>query len=110
MRMSALLFLLIGLAVGLYLGFNPTTRRDLTHWWNRETASQVDGKSQAALGIRQLNSQLNRSLRSSPKPLSQPGAQQNNVPTTGQIGNELHAFWLALERIWLNFLAQLHLR
>ena len=109
MRMSAFLFLLIGLAVGLYLGFNPTTRRDLTRWWNRETASQVDGKAHTGFTIGRLNSQLNRSLQSSPKPLAQTGAERSTVPTATQIGSELHAFWLALERIWLNFLAQLHM-
>ena len=110
MRTSALLFLIIGLAAGLWLGFNPTTHRDLARWWNRETASQADGKSHTAFSIPQFSSQLNRPLRSSPKPLARPGAQTNTVPTLNQIGAELHAFWLALERAWLNFLAQIHLR
>ena len=110
MRMSALLFALIGLAVGLYLGFNPVAHRDLVRWWNRETANQVDGRTHDAFSIRQWNSQLNRSLQSSPKPLVQTGAQRSTVPTLTQIGDELHAFWLALEHVWLSFLAQLHMR
>ncbi len=110
MRMNTLLFLVIGLAVGLWLGFNPTTHRDLVRWWDRETANQARGSAQTGFTIGQLNSRLNRSLRTSPKPLAQPGAQTDNVPTSNQILVELHAFWLALERVWLNFLAQIHLR
>ena len=106
MRTSALLFLVVGLAIGLWLGFNPTSHRDLVRWWDRETSSRAERN----LGVSQLNSRLSRSLQNSPKPLAQPGAQTDTVPTTGQIGTELHAFWVALERVWLNLLAQLHLR
>lgn len=107
--MRTLLLLVVGLAVGLYLGFNPVTRRDLTRWWNREIASQGAGKPHAAAAIRQLDSRLARSLKSSPKPLARTAPQTNTVPTTGQIGAELHAFWLALQRIWLTLWAQLRL-
>lgn len=110
MGRTGLLFLLIGLAAGLWLGFNPTTHRDLVRWWNREVASEASGKPVAGLSARQLNSRLARSLRSSPQPLAQPEAQRNTVPTWNQIVAELHAFWLALEQVWLNFLAQLHIR
>lgn len=107
--MRTVLLLVVGLAVGLYLGFNPVTHRDLTRWWNREVTSQPTGKPHAAATIRQLNSQLARSLKSSPKPLAQTTPQANTVPTTNQIGAELHAFWLALQRTWLTFWAQLHM-
>ncbi len=101
-----LLFLVIGLAVGLWLGFNPTTHRDLVRWWNREVASEAKGNPVAGLNTRPSNSRLARSLRSSP----QPEAPRNTVPTWNQIVAELHTFWLALEQAWLNFLAQLHVR
>ncbi len=110
MRMSGLLLLLVGLAVGLYLGFNPTTHRDLVRWWDREVSTRAERNSTAGFSIGQLNSQVNRSLRTSPKPLAQTGTERTTVPTSNQIGDELHAFWLALERIWLNFLTELHLR
>ncbi len=111
MRMSGLLLLLVGLAIGLYLGFNPAAHRDLVRWWDRETAaSRSEHSGQTGFSVGRLNSQLARSLRTSPKPLAEPGAQTNTVPTSNQIGDELHAFWLALERLWLSFLAQLHLR
>ncbi len=111
MRMSGLLLLVVGLAIGLYLGFNPTTHRDLVRWWDRETAtSRSERGGQTGFSIGQFNSGLARSLRTSPKPLAQPGAQTSTVPTSNQIGTELHAFWLALERIWLNLLIELHLR
>ena len=109
MGRSALLFLLIGLAVGLWLGFNPAAHRAVVQWWNREAATRSAANPANPLGIRQLNSRVARSLRSSPKPLVQPSAQTNKIPTLTQIGDELHTFWLALERVWLNFWAQLHL-
>lgn len=107
MGRTALLALLIGLAIGLSLGFNPTTHRELLRWWDRELAAQANGKPHAAAAIRQLDSRLARSLQSSPKPLAHPGSQTNTVPTSRQIGAELQAFWLALQHIWLSFWAKL---
>ncbi len=104
-----LLFLVIGLAVGLWLGFNPTTHRDLVRWWGREVAREASATPVAGLTVRNFNSRLARSLRSSPQPLAQPSAQRNTVPTWNQILAELHTFWLELERIWLNILAQFHI-
>lgn|SRR5512142_424391 len=109
MGRAAFLFLLVGLALGLWLGFNPAAHRDIVRWWNREVAAQTDGKPHAAAAVRQLNSRLTRSLENSPKPLARSGSQPNSVPTLNQIGAELHAFWLALERIWLNFAAKLRM-
>ncbi len=107
MTKYAVLFLLVGLAVGLWLGFNPAAHRDVVRWWNRVSLNQVGYKPHAAVVARQLGSRLNRALQSSPKPLAQPSEQPNTVPTLREIGAELHAFWLALEHIWLSFWAQL---
>src|SRR5512140_1974481 len=104
--MRALLFLVIGLALGLWLGFNPAAHRSLVRWWNREETARVSGRPLASLNVRPLE----RSLKSSQKPLAQTGSQTNTIPTTGQIGSELHAFELALQRIWLELLGKLGIR
>jgi hypothetical protein len=103
MGRTVLFSLLMGLAVGLWLGFNPSTHRSLLRWWDREMAAQVSGKPHAAAAIRELDSRLARSLQAPPRPPARRSGQPETVPTANQIGAELHAFWLALQRIWLNF-------
>ncbi len=103
----ALLFLLIGLAVGLWLGFNPDTHRELVRWWDR---TERNGTAAAVPGIvntRQLSRKAGRLLQSAPRPQPAPQSQPSVVPTNPQISAELQTFWNALQRMWLQFVASL---
>jgi hypothetical protein len=104
----AILFLLVGLAIGLWLGFNPAAHRDVVRWWDRTSRTEASASVPSAISSRQLNRSLSRLLRSTPR--SQPAAPQpdhGTVPTGNQISTELQALWNALQRIWLDFIARL---
>ncbi len=102
----AVLFLLIGLAVGLYLGFNPTTHRQLVRWWDHERITQTSARPTPLVDMRGLNARVNRLLRTASTPRSEPTSKPETVPSSNQISAELQAFWNALRQIWLNFIAQ----
>ncbi len=102
-----LLFLLIGLAVGLWLGFDPATHRDLVRWWDRTERNGAASTLPGIVNTRQLSRKAGRLLQTSPKPQQAPQDQPSVVPTSRDISVELQAFWNALQRIWLQFLASL---
>jgi hypothetical protein len=107
MGRSAILLALLGLAVGLWLGFNPTTHRELNRWWTRTTAGQASAGPSSAANLRQLDRRLNQFLRTQPRPASQPQAASSPVPTARQISATLQAFWHALQQIWARLLMKL---
>jgi hypothetical protein len=102
-----ILFLLVGLAVGLWLGFNPAAHRDVVRWWDRTSRAETSASVPSAFSSRQLNRSLSRLLRSTPRPQAAPQSERNTVPTGSQISTELQALWNALQRIWLDFIARL---
>ncbi len=98
MSKFGVLFLLIGLAVGLFLGFNPTTHRDLVRDWNRARIGQTSQSPSVAVNVRRAG----RFLRSSPRIQPEPSP----VPSGSQIQAELQMLWNALRQLWLNFIAR----
>ncbi len=105
MGRMVVLFLAVGLAVGLWLGFNPTTHRELVRWWDRTTTSHTARNPSLATDIRRLD----RALRSTPRPQPEPASQPAAIPSAAQIHAELQTFWNALRQLWLSFLAKLHI-
>ncbi len=99
MSKFGVLFLLIGLAIGLFLGFNPATHRDLVREWNRARIGQASGSPSLTTTVVR---RAGRFLRSSPKVQAEP----TPVPSGTQIQAELQALWNALRQLGLNFIAR----
>ncbi len=112
MGKSAVLLVLIGLAVGLWLGFNPTTHRELVRWWEHTTASQARTRETptAAINLRQLDRSITRWFRTEARPQSTTPERSNPVPSSNEIVATLQAFLRALEQIWVQFLLKLGIR
>jgi hypothetical protein len=114
MGRSAILLVLIGLVVGLWLGFNPTTHRELVRWWNHTTTSQVRSTATqtGTISLRQLDRRINRWFRTEARPQRQgtPPAAASPVPTGNEIAATLQAFWRALEQVWVRFLLNLGIK
>ncbi len=114
MGKSAVLLLLIGLAVGLWLGFNPATHRDLVRWWDRTTAAQARNHTtatpSAAISLRQLDRSISRWFRTAARPQSSPPEKSSPSPTWSQVVGTLQAFWHALEQVWVRFLLSLGIK
>lgn len=107
MGKTAVILLFVGLAAGLWLGFNPTTHKALVRWWDRETASQARAQPHSVLSLRQLDAGVSRLFRSAPKPRTAPKSETPTLLAWNQIVAAFQAFWHALEKIWLSFVGKL---
>ncbi|HTP01697.1 MAG TPA: hypothetical protein VMJ64_10010 [Anaerolineales bacterium] len=94
-----IVFLLVGLAIGLWLGFNPAAHRDVARWWDRTTSKESASAVPGVASVQPLNRELSRLLRSAPRPQPTPNTQPNAVPAGPQISAELQALWNSLLRI-----------
>ena len=107
MRNYSLLMILAGLAVGLFLGFNPTTHRDLARWWTTTAASQRQTqRTPAAISLKQFDNSVARLFRTSPKPQATVGSQPATAHLWSQIVAALQTLWHELQRIWLSIVAK----
>lgn len=109
----AILFALAGLAVGLWLGFNPAAHRQAVRWWQSTMSERTSASASpdSILNMRQVNRRVNRWLRA--RDATQPvEPQANNSPrllTWDQIVAAFRQFGVALYQIWLQLLSNAHL-
>jgi hypothetical protein len=102
----AALLLIVGLAVGLWLGFNPTTHKDLVKFWNSTTTAQERSRPRALVNLRQLDTKIGLWLRSATTSRTGAGSRQTSDSASRQISAAWQAFWNALVRIWLDITAK----
>ncbi len=106
-----LLLVVVGLIIGLFLGFNPATHRALVRWWDRTaTASpttRAERPAPAPFSLRQLDSSVARLFRTTPRAeVHTPRTEPSTLPIVSQIEAALHQIWLALQRLWLSIEAK----
>lgn len=102
----AVLFVLAGLAVGLWLGFNPSTHRELVRLWDNATVSQAHRRSTTVFSLRQLDASVARLFRSAPRTRETPRTEPSMSTAWNQFVALLQSFWHALERIWASLTAK----
>jgi hypothetical protein len=106
MGKTAVLFLLIGLVVGLWLGFNPAAHRQVLRWWDQaqqgQKVSTLPGQSNTPQLSRRASRLPQLSLQLQPAAKTGPSI----VPTGAQISTELKALWNGLLSIWQQLLAR----
>ncbi len=104
-----LLLVLVGLVIGLYLGFNPATHRALVRWWDRTaTASRTTSAERSApepFSLKQFDNSVARLFRTTPRAEVRPQTEPA-LPVVSQIESALHQLWLALQRLWLSIEAK----
>ena len=92
------LLLIAGLATGLWLGFNPTTHRELVRFWNNATkTSETHARPIGSLDLRQLDRKVNGWFRSTARVQAQP-LRPSSLPIWKQVSAGLEAFWNAIQR------------
>ena len=106
MGKSAVIFLIVGLAIGLWLGFNPTSHRELVRSWRSATTGQVREQNSSVHNLRQLDTTVGRWLRSSGRSRADTETQPSTATASRQISAAWNSFWNALENIWLNIAAK----
>ncbi len=101
MAKSAVLLLAIGLAAGLWLGFNPQAHAQTIKSWDQAKASYVQFKAQASTQIRQLDTEVSAEGKSSPS------AEPDASATWKQISTAFESFWNSVQKIWSNITAKI---
>lgn len=105
----AVLFVLAGLAVGLWLGFNPAAHREVVRLWSSATASAATngrrGETTTTFSLRSLDARVARFFRSTPSAEVTPKSQPGTANILTQISTLFQDIWHALQRIWLSLVA-----
>ena len=101
MTKSATLLLIVGLAVGLWLGFNPQAHAQTIKNWDQAKTSYVQFKAQASNQIRHLDAKVNAVGKSSPK------AEPNTSAAWKQISTAFESLWSSIQRTWSNITAKI---
>jgi hypothetical protein len=101
------LLVLAGLAVGLWLGFNPTTHKELMRLWDSGIATQAYSQPRTLANLRQLDRRVSLFLRSSPTTEASPRSERTAAPTWAKISAAFQGFWRALQEIWLRLTAKI---
>jgi hypothetical protein len=105
----AVLFILAGLAVGLWLGFNPAAHRQVVRMWERANAGQASVPLQPLINFRRLNRQAARWLgaRDEVAPQAQPANPK--LLNWQEISDAFQAFVHAVRQIIVGLLTKIQL-
>ena len=117
MTRSTVLLLIVGLAIGLWLGFNPQAHQQTVQQWDSIKSSFLKFKTGASSNLPSLNttSTTQTSSKSKSKFASQP--QQTAQHTSTQqptpsfdwkpITTALAPIWNSLQSIWASIMAKI---
>ncbi len=102
------LLLILGLAVGLWLGFNPQAHKQTLQTWDQTKAAFLQIKTETTAKLHDWNSHTASWLKSSPKAETKPQAKPSSPSSAWkQITTAFEAFWNSMQRIWTNITAKL---
>lgn len=105
MSRSAGLLLVLGLTLGLWIGFTPQTHRQAVRTWDQAKSSYADFQSQASVKVRDWTTNFNTQVRVNPK-----SAQRiTSSRAWEQVSTTLDTFWNSVQRMWTNLTTQANL-
>jgi hypothetical protein len=120
MTRSTVLLLIVGLAIGLWLGFNPQAHQQTVQQWDSIKSSFLKFKTGASSNLPGLNfnstSTTQTSSKSKSKFASQPQQPTAQHPTTQQptpsfdwkqITTAFAPIWNSLQSIWASIMAKI---
>jgi hypothetical protein len=107
MAKSAVLLLIVGLAFGLWLGFNPQAHAQTIKNWDQAKASYIQIKAKATTQIHQWDTKVSAVGKSSPK--AEPASQSRPDTSAAwkQISTAFESLWNSIQRIWSNITAKI---
>ncbi len=107
MAKSVVLFLMLGLAIGLWLGFNPQAHSQTIQKWDSVKTAYLKIKAETTAKIQGLNSHLTLSLPSSPKSSSAPPSQPAVSSAWKQVSTAFEVIWSSMQKFWTNATAKI---
>jgi hypothetical protein len=92
-KMAAGLLLIVGLAVGLWLGFNPKAHAETVRDWSRLTESVAHMRFTSAAKL-----PTSQAPSTAAKPAPHP--QISTSTAWRQVSAQLNTFWMSLQHLW----------
>jgi hypothetical protein len=104
---SAVLLLVVGLAVGLWLGFNPQAHQQTIQKWDSVKSAYLKFMSDANMKVQGLNSHISTSLQTNPGSKSVTPSQPTATEAWKQITTAFDSFWTSMQRFFANVTAKI---
>jgi hypothetical protein len=108
MAKSAVFLLIIGLAAGLWLGFNPQAHQQTVQKWDSIKSAAVKLMAESNVKIQGVNSHVTTSLQNSPRLKSTPQSQPDISLAWKQVSNAFQAAWISMQRFLANVTAKIN--
>ena len=110
MTRATVLFLILGLAVGLWLGFNPQAHQQTIKQWDSAKSAFLKIKADSSVQVQGLSSQTSSSSssKSNSKSRYAPQSQPSASTAWKQVTTAFESFWTAMQRIWVNVTAKIN--
>jgi hypothetical protein len=105
---SAVLLLAIGLAVGLWLGFNPQAHQQTVQKWDSVKSTTMKFIADSNVKIQGVNSHVTTSLQNSPKLRATPQSQPNASLAWKQVTTAFESVWNSMQRFFANITAKIN--
>lgn len=105
MLKSAGLLLFVGLAIGLWLGFNPQAHQKVVQNWNEAKAATLSFQSQISTKFKDWTALWN------PKSSGKVSVSVSKPISTAwrQLGSIFNVFWSSLHKLWLSLTSGLQI-
>ena len=108
MARSAVLFLILGLAVGLWLGFTPQAHQQTIQKWDSVKSAYLKIKAESPVKIQGLNSNSTSSVQTSSRSKAAPQSQPAGSSAWKQITTAFETIWNSVQRFWVNITAKIN--
>jgi hypothetical protein len=99
---AAVIFLILGLSAGLWLGFNPQAHQQTIQKWDSAKSAYLQTEAKTTVQIQDLNSHLTSSFRTHPQTSPTPPSQPPVSSAWRQITTSSQSLWNSMQRIWAN--------
>lgn len=100
-KLGVVLLVAVGLAVGLWLGFNPQTHQQIAQSWDRERTTLLHATASMHLPLG-LSTTTRTTVTAKP-----PSAPVATTAAWKQITTAFESLMTSLHRLWLNFSARI---
>jgi hypothetical protein len=108
MARSAVLLLILGLAAGLWLGFNPQAHQQTIQKWDSVKSSYVKFMAGTTAKIQGMNTGINTSLQTSPRVKLAPQSQPNVSQVWRQVSAAFETAWNSMKSFLANATAKIN--
>jgi hypothetical protein len=108
MARYTVMFLILGLAVGLWLGFNPQAHQQTVQQWDSVKSAFLKTKTETTLKIPSLNSNSTTTVQKGSKSTTTAPNQPSFSQDWNRVSTAFEDIWISMQRFWANITARIN--